>query len=268
MAITDVGPKGEPQAVASGSAPTFAADITDLIAHFYAGRTFRKLANWAALIAATGMDDNDIAIVDTIDGATFKYDAAATTWRMHGIARFADSSARSTALPSPAVGMLSELASDGIVYRYDDSAWRPLAGRFPYVEFRLASGQTFPTGSTATVDLDASPTVAEGTWSESSGVVTVPLSGYYDIEVWGQWGAGATGIRDTTIYKNGTTDAIASQVVSAAVATFNHVERRIYLAASDTIRVRCAQNNGGNLALNEYGATKTPFLTIRYVGSR
>lgn len=123
MAITDVGPKGEPQAVASGSAPTFAADITDLIAHFYAGRTFRKLANWAALIAATGMEDNDLAIVDTIDGATFKYDAAAATWRMHGVARFADAAARGTALPSPVAGMLALAVDTGVTSRYSGSAW-------------------------------------------------------------------------------------------------------------------------------------------------
>jgi hypothetical protein len=264
MAITSNGTRDQPQVASSGNTPDFAADLTG-VSDFFAVRSLRRFSTVALLLASSGSSTDDYAVATNAPGAFWRNTGSG--WTMYGVAHFADAAARSTAITAPAAGMLSYLLDTKITYVYD-SAWKPLSGAFPYVEYRLNAGQTFTTGSAATIDLDASPVVSVGAWSESTGVVTVPLDGYYSIDFWGQWAASATGIRDTTIYVGGTTNAIASEIVSAAVSTFNHVHREIYLAAASTVRVRCAQNSGGNLALNEYGAVKTPLLTIRYLGPR
>jgi hypothetical protein len=124
MVVAYTGDKGEPELVATGASPTFAADVTEIAAWFQAGRTFRKFTNYAALAAATGEAGNDLGIVDTIPGAWFKYDGTAAAWVMFGTPRFADSSARSTALTAPVLGMKTVLTSDEITYRYNGSAWK------------------------------------------------------------------------------------------------------------------------------------------------
>lgn len=118
--------KDEPQAIPSGSAPTFAADISEFATWLSGGRTFRKAATQAALIALTGMDDNDLGIVDNIDGAWWRYDGSAGAWRMHGIPKFATAAARTSAITTPADNMLSLRADADYLEQYIGSAWIPL----------------------------------------------------------------------------------------------------------------------------------------------
>lgn len=156
--------KDEPQAIPTGSAPTFAADISEFSSWLADGRTYRRAATQAALIALTGMDDNDLGIVDNIDGGWFRYDGSVPIWQMHGlprfatvaardaaitvprsgmraiaagcqfvyvsswrlaeVPRFADATARDAALTAPALGDLAVLTSDEVTYRYNGSAWK------------------------------------------------------------------------------------------------------------------------------------------------
>lgn len=51
-------------------------------------------------------------------------DSAEDVIREAGIPRFADSAARTAAIPSPVLGMKTVLTSDEIVYRYNGSAWK------------------------------------------------------------------------------------------------------------------------------------------------
>lgn len=123
MGVNYTAAKDQPHLIASGSSPTFAADIAEIVDWFTAGRTFRKFATQAAMIAETGQDDNDLGVVENIDGATFKYDSSAGLWRMYGIPRFADSAAISTAITVPVVTWKALAADTGIIYRYSGSAW-------------------------------------------------------------------------------------------------------------------------------------------------
>jgi hypothetical protein len=112
MTVDYTATKSAARLIPSGSAPDFAGDVNEVVQWLQAGRSFRKVATIAALTALADMDDNDIAQVDNVDGAYFKYDSSAPLWRMHGAARFADASARSTAIPSPVQGMRTTLATD------------------------------------------------------------------------------------------------------------------------------------------------------------
>lgn len=125
MATDTTSDKDAIRLVPTGSSPDFAGDVNAVVQWLQDGRSFRKTATLAALNAETDMDDNDIAQVDNIDGAWFKYDGSATAWVMHGVAKFADSSARSTAIASPASDMWTVLASDNLRYRYNGTAWMP-----------------------------------------------------------------------------------------------------------------------------------------------
>lgn len=145
-----------------------------------------------------------------------------------------------------------------------------LEEKLSYVEYRRATVQSIPNGTSTIIDFDAAPAIASGTWSETAGVVTVPLSGYYRVEFRMEWAAGATGIRQVSVFRNGAVNAIDSDTVSASLTTISKCGRDIYLAAGDTLRIAVAQNNGASLNIGEYPATgtKTPALTIRYLGAR
>jgi hypothetical protein len=123
MAVTYTGDKGEPELVASGSPPTFVADVAEVVEWFQKGRTFRREETQSALDSATGMEDLDLAQVDAIPGAWFKYDGSAGDWVMHGVAVFDDATARDAAITAPAAGMLSRLEDTDTVWRYKGSAW-------------------------------------------------------------------------------------------------------------------------------------------------
>lgn len=107
MVVDYLGAKGEPRLIPLGASPTFAADITEIAAYFNKGRLYRRFTTQVGLLAATGMEDNDLATVDAIDGGTFKYDSSGPGWRMYGIARFATSSARASAITTPHDNMLT-----------------------------------------------------------------------------------------------------------------------------------------------------------------
>lgn len=138
MTVAYTGDKGEPELVPSGASPTFAADVTEVAAWLQKGRSFRREDDQAALAAATGMDDLDLAMVDAIPGAWFKYDGTAGDWIMHGVAVFDDATARDAAITAPAAGMRCELADTGFTYRYSGSAWVVVAGDTGWQNITLA----------------------------------------------------------------------------------------------------------------------------------
>ena len=142
MTVAYTGDKGEPELVPSGATPSFAADVTEVAAWFQDGRTFRRVADMTALAAATGMDDGDLCVVDTIPGGWWRYDGTATDWILYGVPTFDDATARDAALTAPTTGDQCKLTSDGFTYRYTGSAW-------VIVDFRrkVASGTFGPTAS-------------------------------------------------------------------------------------------------------------------------
>lgn len=141
MVIQYTGSKGEPVLVPSGAAPTFAADGTEIAQWLQKGRSFRKLSTQALLNTATGMEDNDLAVVDAIDGATFKYDGSGGTWVMSGCPPFASTAARNAAITAPVTGMFSWITTERFIRRYNGSAWVPFgASAYPIVPTGQVNG--------------------------------------------------------------------------------------------------------------------------------
>lgn len=169
MTVAYTGTKGEPILVPTGSTPSFAADIAEISGWLAAGRTFRKAATQAALNLLAGMSDNDLGVVDAIDGAHFKYDGALPGWRMHGVARFTDASARSSAITAPAQGMRSILETDpGYEWIYlaaynastnkagaNPAGWYPVDGSMVAQATRYNTSTTITNAATALGSLSA-----------------------------------------------------------------------------------------------------------------
>ena len=86
-------------------------------------RVYENYPTWADL-SAESATLGKLAIVDAIPGAWFL--GTGSTWVMHGVARFADESARSSAIASPVAGMQSRRTDATYDEEYVSSAWRPM----------------------------------------------------------------------------------------------------------------------------------------------
>lgn len=148
----------------------------------------------------------------------------------------------------------------GVEYRYSGSAWIVVDA---YVLFRKASPQTIASGSEVTIDLDATPTDIRGTFSESSGVVTMPhagnvlLTGHVIVEA-----GGSPSLYTVRIYKNSNPVVDVFQVASAGRVVFGAGMTRV--AAGDTITLKVSQNSGANKTVGELNSD-SPILLIQYV---
>ena len=69
-----------------------------------------------------------------------------------GVNPFADSAARTTAIPSPTEGMMSSLNDTDAVQRYDGATWKPVGGKVLQV-VSATKVDTFSTTSTTLVDV-------------------------------------------------------------------------------------------------------------------
>lgn len=167
--LTTTTPKGNPHAIPTGAPPTFAADLSDLSDYFAAGRSFRKVATQAALIALTGMADRDVATVDTVLGGFWTYNGATAKWILGGSPVFADAAARNAAITTPAVDMVTRLATERFSRRYG-TAWLPVGGGLLPIRPASAVG--------ATLGADGAATITAGTVS-LNGCFTGDFDNYY-----------------------------------------------------------------------------------------
>lgn len=295
MVVAYTGDKGEPELVPTGASPTFAADVTEVAAWFQAGRSFRKFATQAALIAADNMADNDLAQVDAIDGAFFKYDGTAATWVMHGVARFADSTARAAAITTAAQGYRAYIADKGWIEAYfavynvttnpsgtSVAGWYPIAGALPSAKIQNYNATMAIANGTPTL-VTTMVTGADG-WAKdvtvSSGTLVIGVTGRYRIKAsFSILSLSATGIRLAQITKNSASDTEASRVAygpmfpnSSAAYFASPTENEVRLIAGDVLRGWMYQNTGGavNLAKESDAgaahAAKGNYLIAEYLG--
>lgn len=123
MTKTSDGAKLQPQFDPDDNEPTFAEDLT-LLSDFFAARSYQHYATVANLLAAiAGKSVDDLAIAATVPGARFRFNGA--TWDMLGVPEFSSAAARAIALPSPAVGWMSRVATEAFDRRYNGTAWIP-----------------------------------------------------------------------------------------------------------------------------------------------
>ncbi len=141
------------------------------------------VANLALLTAYTNME----ATVEATPGVFWKYNGSA--WVMYGVARFASSSARNTAIPSPVTGMESKLDTERFKRYYNGSTWKPDlgAGFIPILP-------TGVSGTGVTLGTDGAVTCAGGSTTSVAidGVFTSDFEAYQIIIDLTTTGAAAT----------------------------------------------------------------------------
>lgn len=208
----------------------------------------------------------DLAGKANLSGATFTGDVVAQSLR----SSFASAAARDAAITSPVEGMICYLEDVNQVTSYLGSAWYPIAGQMPRIELTRASAGTnfFTTGNMITL---SGWTVTEnrGGFSQTSGVVTVPIAGRYSIT--GSFGFGtanAAGYRVWNVLQGGSGNKQwrnTSAQTSSAVPMSTLSASGVKLAANDTLALQGLQNSGSSLDLY-YGSGFESKFIIEYVG--
>lgn len=151
----------------------------------------------------------------------------------------------------------------GVKYRYSGSAWQPLN---PYVSFRKATAQSLTSGTEATLTLDSSPTDILGTWTMSSGVITMPLAGSVIVTSQALFEAGGSPtLYQLRVTKNGATNAVLTSSKGPTEGRYCLASGILRVAAGDTLRVTAFQNSGANRTVGELNS-EAPIITLQYVG--
>jgi hypothetical protein len=178
---------------------------------------------------------------------------------------FADSAARGSAIATPTDGQLAYLQDTKQVTAYVTDAWFPIAGKMPRYEIKLGSTFSITNGSTSTVTGWTSISETGG-FSGTAGVITVPLTGKYNMSyVCIHTANNTTGGRGALINLSST--GITYRNTHPAPQSAAHSQsiylslNSIALAADDTVTLQAYQNSGSTNTL-----TADTFFIIEYVG--
>jgi hypothetical protein len=194
---------------------------------------------------------------------------------MQGVWTFASAAARDAAVTSPQEGNMCYLKDTDAVQYYSGSAWTAVGGSASAVAcfaYKQAT-QSIPNATYTSVNWDAEyfDTSAIHSTSVNNDRFVVPAgkAGYYYLSAQIGWAGNATGIRQTTLYKNGSTQYSTPRIDPAVNATYNvTVSGIVNCAVADYLSVSVYQTSGG--ALNTEGnALGNPysFLSIMYLGA-
>jgi hypothetical protein len=178
---------------------------------------------------------------------------------------FPSATDRDTAITSPTEGMTAYLEDVNQLVVYTGSAWTIFAGQMPRMHLKLNS--TFSITQAATSTVTGWTTISNnGGFTGTSGIVTVPLTGRYNMTFMcihtannTTGGRGALiGLSSTGITYRNTMPAPQSAAHSQAVyLSLNSIS----LTANDTVTLQAYQNSGSTNTL-----TTDTFFTIEYVG--
>lgn len=97
------------------------------VSEYFQYRTPREFTTVTALLASTPPGNHYSARAQNAPGALFIRVGGA--WVMYGIPRFADATARGSALAAPVLGWLSQIATELFPRIYNGAAWVPYGGR-------------------------------------------------------------------------------------------------------------------------------------------
>ena len=173
-------------------------------------------------------------------------------------------------------GLTAYETSTDQFWTYNGSAWylQPLGSGVPRFEGTLSTGTvsipnatyTSVGSSTASTAFTTSTTRGGMTWNGTTGTLTVPYTGRYNITATGSWTANATGFRAFQLNMNGTgTYGNSITSVSGAIQTQNTITLTgVQLSATNTLTLQAYQSSGGALALS--AAAYPVKFVVDYVG--
>lgn len=187
---------------------------------------------------------------------------------------FADATERDAALPTGTVteGMivyLTGLNQIQVNINGTTSGWYVASGQMPsFVGLQTGAMTAQASGATTKVTLTFSSKTERGI-TESSGIVTVPYTGWYHVTGVINWASGAAGNRDCILAYgvSGTYTEFAMTRIYAGVTGTNYTNATasMYLTAGNTIRLQGSQTSGATLSMT--GAVIPCSLTVNYLGA-
>ena len=175
--------------------------------------------------------------------------------------RWANAAARA-AQTGMAAGDKGFQTDTAVEYKYVGTTWVPKGAN---VAYRIATPVNVATATETTLDLDASPTVLLGGFTESAGVVTMPYDGNVLATTQAIIGsAGSPTLYQLRVFKNGTTNNVLSVYQVPATSRVLNGSGLVRVAAGDTLRVRAYHNSGSTVTVGEINAD-SPILILQYV---
>lgn len=173
------------------------------------------------------------------------------------------------ALPSSNIdeGSFGWTTGSDTPYIYDGAAWREMRrfGVAPACRATrindLACSNSSPTDIVfGTLDFETS----SGMVNTSTGVVTVPWSGLYQVNVGARFASTSGGQRQLRLNKNGSNYAISYLPGNASNQGSNALSVTVKMSANDTFKALAFQDSGGSL--NVIGDANTCYIEVTYLG--
>lgn len=172
------------------------------------------------------------------------------------VMRFASAAARDTAIPSPTEGMVCYLDDVNWLMVYTGSAWTITGGDKPYF-----FGNALTTVANASdVVVGISTITNRGGFINTSGVITIPISGYYSININNEWESNSTGYRISYLSATGSPLCKDSRGAVNGNVTSQSLSGTFYFSAGNTLASRIYQTSGGTRSYANY-------LSVTYLGS-
>ena len=136
----------------------------------------------------------------------------------------------------------------------------------PFVSAYAATGQAVVTSTATAILMDAELVDTDNVHSllTNTSRLTIVTAGRYRVVGQVAWTANATGLRDATLLKNGTSSAITRVPASATGLHYQQVYDEILCAVGDYIELAGTQSSGGNLSTGS--GVSTTFLKARWAG--
>jgi len=129
-----------------------------------------------------------------------------------------------------------------------------------------AVAQSIPNNTITALTFDTADVDTYTGWSSGANTkYTSQLAGYYHVDAVVAFAGNATGRRIIYTFKNGSQEMQVEVPNGAANACYISIARRVYLAVSDYLEIKCFQSSGGALSTTVTGAIANSYIHMHWV---
>lgn len=182
--------------------------------------------------------------------------------RQYSVPEVASSSARDSLFSSPVNGDRCYRTDVGWEEAYFSASlagtagWYPTAGKMPMIYYE-SNGNTATSGTYMVLPVTTISNAGSTILTRSGNVITVNLSGYYDLSIQALWGTNTAGSRGVAVYLNGA--PFPAPVRASGVFaddTGLALSSRVYITAGSQITAIVRQSSGATLGVaGRFGIT-------------
>ena len=154
------------------------------------------------------------------------------------------------AAPTPGQRVVWETDTQRLSY-WDGTAWWPFNNPPRAMAYPATTAQTIGTGVNVGLQFDAEAYDTDGMHSTtaSTDIFTSKVAGLYEVKAQCDFPTNSTGLRQLSIWKNGSPAAFTAVQAAASGATVIQCCTELDLAVNDYVQAVALQSSGGNLTL-------------------